>query len=74
MRVSTAPWACLAMLTMSAPIHAQDYRNDIGYDDLVERVGSTVPTGAGVTVMQIEAPTGTDSTNLPIWSPVAGST
>lgn len=72
MRVSTAHWACLAMLTMSAAVHAQDYKNDIGYDDLVGRLGSTVPTGAGVTVMQIEAPTGTDSSNLPIWSPVTG--
>ncbi len=72
MRVSTAPWACLAMLTMSAAVHAQDYRNDIGYDDLVDRVWQLGSTGAGVTVMQIEAPTGTDSANLPIWSPVAG--
>jgi hypothetical protein len=61
------------MLTMSAAVHAQDYRNDIGYDDLVERVGSAVPTGAGVAVMQIEAPTGTDSSNLPIFSPVTGA-
>lgn len=58
---------------MSSAVHAQDYRSDIGYGDLVERLGSSVPTGAGVTVMQIEAPTGPDSGSLPIWSPVTGS-
>lgn len=58
----------------SAGVHAQDYRNDIGYDDLVDRLGGAVPTGAGVAVMQIEAPTGSDSNNLPIWSPAAGTT
>lgn len=59
---------------MIAPVlvHAQDYRDDIGYDDLVQRLGTAVPTGAGVTVMQVEAPTGTDSANQPIWSPVSG--
>lgn len=58
----------------SAAVHAQDYRNDIGYDELVERVGSSAPTGSGVMVMQIEAPTGTDSSGLPIWSPTTGTT
>lgn len=72
MKVSTASWACFAMM-MAATAHAQDYRDDIGYDDLVERLGTAAPTGAGVTVMQVEAPTGTDSGNLPIWSPVSGT-
>ncbi|MFC4313718.1 hypothetical protein ACFPN2_31885 [Steroidobacter flavus] len=74
MRISTAHWACVALLTMSAGVQAQDYKNDIGYDDLVKRLGSTAPTGAGVTAMQVEAPAGVDSSNLPIWSPVTGST
>jgi hypothetical protein len=74
MRVSTSHWACLALLTMSAGVPAQDYKNDIGYDDLVNRLGTSVPTGAGVTVVQVEAPAGVDSSNLPIWSPVTGST
>lgn len=72
MRVSTAFWACLTVM-MAASAHAQSYRDDIGYDDLVDRLGAAVPTGAGVTVMQVEAPTGTDSANLPIWSPVSGT-
>src|SRR5687768_5075792 len=72
MRVSTASWACLTMM-LAASAHAQSYRDDIGYDDLVDRLGAAVPTGAGVTVMQVEAPTGTDSSNLPIWSPTLGT-
>lgn len=74
MRVSTARWTSLAIVMMSTVVHAQDYRDDIGYDDLVERLGTAVPTGAGVTVMQVEAPTGNDASALPIWSPTAGAT
>ncbi|HWK49129.1 MAG TPA: hypothetical protein VNR40_04550, partial [Steroidobacter sp.] len=73
MRASTAQWLASAMLMMSAAIHAQDYRSDIGHDALVNRLGAAVPTGAGVTVMQIEAPTGNDTGNLPIWSPISGT-
>jgi hypothetical protein len=74
MRASIAQWLGPALLLASAAVHAQDYRNDLGYDDLVDRLGSAVPTGTGVTVMQVEASTGSDSGNLPIWSPVSGST
>ena len=74
MRTSSAYWASLTLMMMSAAVQAQSYRDDIGYDDLVDRLGSTVPTGAGVTVMQVEAATGNDSGNLPIWSPSSGPT
>src|SRR4051794_2273384 len=44
--VSTLPWGNLA---------AQDYKVDIGYTSLVQRLGASTPTGAGVLVAQVEA-------------------
>lgn len=73
MKSSSARWASLALVMVSAAGQAQDYRDDIGYDDLVDRLGTAVPTGTGVTVMQVEAAAGNDSNNLPIFSPVSGT-
>ncbi len=47
-----------------------DYKTDIGYTDLQTLLGTNIPTGAGVNVMQIEASSvaSTDPT-YPIYSP-----
>ncbi|MDI9410494.1 MAG: hypothetical protein QM519_03050, partial [Bacteroidia bacterium] len=39
------------ILTMAAPAFA----DEIGYEELVARLGSAVPTGAGVPIVQVEA-------------------
>lgn len=51
-----------------------DYKNDIGYTRRAQELGSALPDGSGVTVMQVEASTGTDGGGLPIWNPVTGTT
>ncbi|HEY8899658.1 MAG TPA: hypothetical protein VIM61_04545 [Chthoniobacterales bacterium] len=50
-----------------APLHA-DYLDEIGYRDLVaelQAAGKTVPDGTGVTVSQVEASLGTDTSVTP---------
>jgi hypothetical protein len=45
----------LAFGLACVPLQAQDYKVDIGYTSLVQRLGGGTPTGAGVLVAQIEA-------------------
>jgi len=56
-RVPVGAFAIAAAVTVcvAAPASA-DVFSDIRYTDLVARLGAAVPTGAGVGVMQIEAP------------------
>lgn len=47
----------MAVLAIGVPARA-DYRADVGYDALQVELGAALPTGAGVSVSQIEAPEG----------------
>lgn len=48
---------------------AADYRTDIGYAALQASLGIDIPTGAGVNVVQVEAPIGTDADGKAIFAP-----
>lgn len=48
---------------------AADYRTDIGYAALQASLGVDIPTGAGINVVQVEAPTGIDANGKAIFAP-----
>ena len=46
---------CLLFVLSFTPVSFADYMTDIGYADLKALLGASMPTGAGVKVMQVEA-------------------
>lgn len=56
-----------AVLLMSTAVCLADWKADVGYTSLKARLGATLPTGAGIEVTHVEAPSGgnyqPDSTN-----------
>ena len=46
---------CLVFVLSFTPVSFADYMTDIGYADLKALLGASMPTGAGVKVMQVEA-------------------
>ena len=55
----SAATVCTGILAMAAPALGDTW-DEIGYTDLLERLGEDAPTGAGVIVGQIEAPDGSN--------------
>ncbi|MEC8321632.1 MAG: hypothetical protein VX012_09485, partial [Planctomycetota bacterium] len=48
--------AVVAALSAPAVLASADVLDDIGYPELLERLGAAAPTGAGVVVGQVEVP------------------
>jgi len=46
-------WVLASLLGVMGPLQAQ--REQVGYPELLERLGASIPTGAGITVQQVEA-------------------
>lgn len=63
-------WLILCCISGFAPNVVADYKDDVGYGELRTLLGSGIPTGAGVRVVQAEASAveETDS-NFPIYAP-----
>jgi hypothetical protein len=46
---------CIVLVLSFTPVVFADYKTDIGYADLKALLGASIPTGAGVKVMQVES-------------------
>ena len=61
-------FAALVLLLAATAVHA-DYRDDIGLTRLRNALGAAMPTGAGVSVTQVEAPERYIDSTYPVYAP-----
>ncbi len=70
MKNTTKRWLCLLPALYWAPNALADYQADIGYGDLQTLLGFNTPTGANVSVTQVEASTVADTAlDFPVFAP-----